>query len=92
VEFKERTVMLEGMSRRNLLQFAGGAAAFWNQKAAAQRATPSATIRQHIDAEWFRKALSAEIDHWRQSAELPSGFVQQGIDRQWRPVYGGQGL
>jgi mannose/cellobiose epimerase-like protein (N-acyl-D-glucosamine 2-epimerase family) len=78
--------MPEAISRRSLLQLAGAGAALWNRNAAAQRATPSATLRQHIDPDWFRKALAAEIDHWRTSAELPTGFVQQSIDRQWRPV------
>ena len=78
--------MPEVISRRNLLQFAGAGALFGSRVVAAQRVKPSATVRQHIDADWFRKALADEIQHWFKSAELPSGFVQQRIDRQWRPT------
>ena len=73
--------MLKGMSRRSLLQFAGAGAWLGSRMATARQAETSGALRQHIDADWFRKALIEEIDHWRKSAELPSGFVQQTIDR-----------
>ncbi len=77
---------METFSRRRLLRLAGASALLRNRIATAQRVTPSATVREHIDADWFRKALSDEIQHWFKSAELSSGFVQQRIDREWRPT------
>jgi mannose/cellobiose epimerase-like protein (N-acyl-D-glucosamine 2-epimerase family) len=52
----------------------------------ATAAAPSAATRRHIDADAFRNALQEEIDRWRDAAELPNGFIQPAIDRQWRPT------
>ncbi len=84
-----------GLSRRDFVQRAGAALLLKTRLVQAQQgpsqgahegATHSAALRRHIDRHWFRKALMDEIDRWRNFAELPSGFVQQSMNRQWRPV------
>jgi cellobiose epimerase len=82
----EGNLMANCISRRRLFQAAGASALLGSRVALAQRVAPSSAARKHIDADWFRKALKEEIDHWRDAAELPTGFVQQRIDRQWRPT------
>jgi len=68
-------------SRRSLIQLAGTAALLRNAAAA-----PSAALRQHIDANWFRKTLAAECEHWLKASDTPNGFFRPSISRDWRPV------
>ncbi len=89
------------LSRRDFVQRAGASLLLKTQLLRAQQAAVhgvaaqgattegaarSAKLRSHLDQDWFRKGLLDEIDRWRNSAELPSGFVQQSLDRQWRPA------
>ncbi len=79
------------LSRRDFVQVAGISLLLKRrllqaQQAPAQPTTCSATLRLHIDPDWLRTALLEEIDHWRNSAELPNGFIQQGLDQQWCPI------
>jgi mannobiose 2-epimerase len=47
---------------------------------------PDDVIRQHIDREWVRKALINDLlDHWLTASVMPSGFIQENLDRQWKP-------
>jgi len=43
-------------------------------------------IRQRIDRDWIRKAaLNDLLDYWVQHAVMPNGFIQENLDRQWKP-------
>jgi len=45
-----------------------------------------AEIRKHIDRAWVTKAfLNDMMDHWLQASVMPSGFIQENLDRQWKP-------
>jgi len=65
------------VSRRDLLQLAG--VGLFEQKT-------SHAVRDHIDAEWFRKTLAGETANWLKAAATPTGFFQVTLDRQWRPL------
>jgi mannobiose 2-epimerase len=50
-----------------------------------QRASDD-VIRQHIDSAWVRKALINDmLDHWLTASVMPNGFIQENLDRQWKP-------
>ncbi len=68
----------------------------------AQSATPNAgtpnavvkrasatEIKKHIDREWFRKSMGELLGHWADASVMPNGFIQENLDRQWKP-YGEQ--
>lgn len=47
---------------------------------------PDSEIRKHVDREWVRKSLVNDLlDHWVQASLMPSGFIQENLDRQWKP-------
>lgn len=78
--------MLGVLSRRHLFGLAGAGALFGQASAAAQKAAASGDVRKHIDTAWFRKTLAEETEHWLKASDTPSGFFQQSIGRDWRPV------
>src|SRR4051794_18669222 len=45
-----------------------------------------ADIQQHIDRAWVKKAfLNDMMDHWVSASVMPSGFIQENLDREWKP-------
>jgi len=42
-------------------------------------------IDQHIDQAWMKKAMFELLDHWRDASVMPNGFIQENLDRQWKP-------
>jgi mannobiose 2-epimerase len=42
-------------------------------------------IDQHIDQAWVKKAMFDLLDHWRDASVMPNGFIQENLDRQWKP-------
>jgi mannobiose 2-epimerase len=47
---------------------------------------PDAEIRKHVDRDWVRKsAVNDLLDYWVKAAVMPSGFIQENLDRQWKP-------
>jgi cellobiose epimerase len=45
-----------------------------------------AEIKKHIDGEWLKKAfLNDMMEHWLNASLMPSGFIQENLDRQWKP-------
>jgi len=47
---------------------------------------PDSEIRKYVDREWIRKSLVNDLlDHWVQASLMPSGFIQENLDRQWKP-------
>jgi mannose/cellobiose epimerase-like protein (N-acyl-D-glucosamine 2-epimerase family) len=52
------------------------------QVAAGKRAA-----RSHVDREWVKKAMVNDLlDHWLQASVMPNGFIQENLDRQWKPM------
>ncbi len=50
------------------------------------RRIPDAEIRKYVDREWVRKsAVNDLLDYWVKAAVMPNGFIQENLDRQWRP-------
>jgi mannose/cellobiose epimerase-like protein (N-acyl-D-glucosamine 2-epimerase family) len=50
------------------------------------RRIPDAEIRKHVDREWVRKsAVNNLLDYWVKAAVMPNGFIQENLDRQWKP-------
>lgn len=47
---------------------------------------PKEVIRQHIDRAWLKKALTQDmLDHWLSASVMPNGFIQENLDREWKP-------
>lgn len=47
---------------------------------------PEAEIRKHVDREWVRKSLVNDLlDYWVKAAVMPNGFIQENLDRDWKP-------
>jgi mannose/cellobiose epimerase-like protein (N-acyl-D-glucosamine 2-epimerase family) len=50
---------------------------------------PASEIKQHIDREWLRKSMLELNGHWVEASVAPNGFIQENLDREWKP-YGTQ--
>jgi cellobiose epimerase len=47
---------------------------------------PIADIRRNIDREWVKTTLvNGLLDHWLKNSIEPNGFIQENLDRQWKP-------
>src|SRR3569833_1252507 len=47
---------------------------------------PEAVVRQHIDRAWVQKTLINDmLDHWLAASVMPNGFIQENLDREWKP-------
>lgn len=47
-------------------------------------------IAKHIDRDWVKKSLTTDmLDHWLSASVMPGGFIQENLDRTWKP-YGTQ--
>src|ERR1700760_652468 len=45
-----------------------------------------AEINKNIDRAWVKKAfLNDMMEHWVAASVMPSGFIQENLDRQWKP-------
>ncbi len=54
--------------------------------AAGYRRIPDAEIRKYVDRDWVRKsAVSDLLDYWVKAAVMPNGFIQENLDREWKP-------
>ena len=43
------------------------------------------TIDQHIDRQWVKKNMLELNEHWMTASVMPNGFIQENLDRQWKP-------
>jgi len=71
-----------------LLASALGWAQSSTPRPAIQRAS-DAEIKKHVDREWLRQNMSELLGHWVEASFYPNGFIQENLDRQWKP-YGEQ--
>lgn len=47
---------------------------------------PLAEIRSHVDREWVKTTLvHGLLDYWLKNSIEPSGFIQENLDRRWKP-------
>ena len=47
---------------------------------------PAAEIAKHVDREWVKKSLVSNLlDYWVKYSLMPDGFIQENLDRQWKP-------
>ena len=47
---------------------------------------PQAEIQRHVDREWVKTALvNGLLDYWLKYSIEPNGFIQENLDRQWKP-------
>src|SRR6476469_9178374 len=47
---------------------------------------PLAEIRRNIDRDWVKTALVTNLlDYWVKNSIEPNGFIQENLDRQWKP-------
>jgi mannobiose 2-epimerase len=47
---------------------------------------PLAEIRRHVDREWVKDAATRGLlDYWVKHSVEPNGFIQENLDRQWKP-------
>jgi mannose/cellobiose epimerase-like protein (N-acyl-D-glucosamine 2-epimerase family) len=50
-----------------------------------KRAAPS-EVKQHIDRDWLKKSMLDLNGHWVEASFAPNGFIQENLDRQWKPM------
>jgi len=63
------------------------------QLAAAQATTantntriPEWEIQHHLDRDWLRNTIThGLVDYWVKNSVAPNGFIQEDMDRQWKP-------
>lgn len=54
--------------------------------AAAVTRAPIADIRKQIDRDWVTKAATRDLmDYWFKHSVEANGFIQENLDRQWKP-------
>ncbi len=47
---------------------------------------PQAEIQKHLDRGWVKTALvGGLLDYWLKNSIEPNGFIQENLDRQWKP-------
>jgi mannobiose 2-epimerase len=47
---------------------------------------PQAEIERHVDRAWVKTALvNGLLDYWLKYSIEPNGFIQENLDRQWKP-------
>jgi mannose/cellobiose epimerase-like protein (N-acyl-D-glucosamine 2-epimerase family) len=47
---------------------------------------PVAEIRKHVDRQWVQDAATRGLlDYWVKNSVEPNGFIQENLDRQWKP-------
>jgi mannose/cellobiose epimerase-like protein (N-acyl-D-glucosamine 2-epimerase family) len=47
---------------------------------------PLAEIRRNIDRDWVKTTLvHGLLDYWMKNSIEPNGFIQENLDRQWKP-------
>ena len=52
----------------------------------ANRRIPEAEIRKHVDRAWFKEAMmTGLLDYWVKHSVEPNGFIQENLDRNWKP-------
>lgn len=66
----------------------------WTRAAAAATtggtSATAAIAAKHINRAWVKKAMIHDLlDYWLKASVMPSGFIQENLDRQWKP-YGTQ--
>ena len=45
-----------------------------------------AEINKNIDRSWVKKAfLNDMMEHWVTASVMPNGFIQENLDREWKP-------
>src|SRR3954447_12685783 len=45
-----------------------------------------ADISKNLDRAWVKKAfLNDMMEHWVAASVMPSGFIQENLDREWKP-------
>src|SRR5689334_22530270 len=47
---------------------------------------PLSEIRQHVDREWLKNTLThGLVDYWVKYSVEPNGFIQENLDKKWKP-------
>ena len=52
----------------------------------ATKRIPQSEIQKHVDRAWFKEALTTGLlDYWVKHSVEPNGFIQENLDRHWKP-------
>jgi mannose/cellobiose epimerase-like protein (N-acyl-D-glucosamine 2-epimerase family) len=52
----------------------------------ANQRIPESEIVKHVDRAWVKKSVVNDLlDYWVKFSVMPSGFIQENLDRQWKP-------
>ena len=47
---------------------------------------PQWQIQDHLDRDWLRDTIThGLVDYWVKNSVAPNGFIQENLDRQWKP-------
>jgi len=48
---------------------------------------PRSAWINHIDPDWVKQTLvEGLLDHWLKASVMPNGFIQENLDRNWKPL------
>jgi cellobiose epimerase len=78
--------MSRTISRRHLFRLSAGSIPLLGRMSTAKPPRSSAGVGGRIDAAWFQRMLSGEVENWLKAAATPNGFFQVTLDRRWQPV------
>jgi mannobiose 2-epimerase len=77
------------LTRRDFTRLSIGGMALMSGHGLAQavgKSSAASEAAKHIDRAWFKKALTTDLlDHWVAASVMPSGFIQENLDREWKP-------
>lgn len=59
----------------------------WAEQGKSRTASGTASsAAKNIDRAWVKKAMLTDLlEHWLTASVMPSGFIQENLDRQWKP-------
>jgi cellobiose epimerase len=47
---------------------------------------PEWQIKSHVDRDWLRDMIThGLVDYWVKNSVMPNGFIQENMDREWKP-------
>ena len=79
-----KLAVMTGIASTGLTEVARGADS--NNSCACINKAPKSAWINHIDPDWVQKTLvGGLLDYWLKASVMPSGFIQENLDREWKP-------
>ena len=79
-----KLAVMTGIASTGLTEVARGADS--SNSGAGINKAPKSAWSNHIDPDWVEKTLVVGLlDYWLKASVMPSGFIQENLDREWKP-------